>query len=77
MAAVIVKLFLLPFLPSAFARNISLKCWEDVTQFLSDLNAANPKPYAIKSKYMLKIILKCLHKLSWTADVFQILLSCL
>lgn len=50
MAVCVFKLFLLLLLPCACAINVTLGCWEDVTEFLSDLNAENPKAYAIKSK---------------------------
>ncbi|KAG8131212.1 hypothetical protein E2320_017772 [Naja naja] len=45
----LLKLFLFSFLLSTSARNVTRECWEDVTEFLSDLNAEKPKPHAIKS----------------------------
>lgn len=51
MVTYLLKLFLFSFLISTSpAINITHECWEDVTEFLSDLNAEKPKPYAIKSK---------------------------
>ncbi|XP_032070149.1 O-acyltransferase like protein [Thamnophis elegans] len=49
MVTYLLKLFLFSFLISTSpAINITHECWEDVTEFLSDLNAEKPKPYAIK-----------------------------
>ncbi|XP_062984867.1 O-acyltransferase like protein-like [Elgaria multicarinata webbii] len=49
MAAFVLTLVLLLLLPGvSVAINITLRCWEDVTEFLSDLNAEKPKAYAIK-----------------------------
>ncbi|ETE66744.1 Nose resistant to fluoxetine protein 6, partial [Ophiophagus hannah] len=49
MVTCLLKLFLFSFLLSTSpARNVTRECWEDVTEFLSDLNAEKPKPYAIK-----------------------------
>ncbi|XP_048360293.1 O-acyltransferase like protein-like [Sphaerodactylus townsendi] len=45
--ALIFNLLLL-FPCASFARNLSQECWEDVTEFLSDLTAANPKAYAVR-----------------------------
>uniref|UniRef100_A0A670IZ16 Nose resistant-to-fluoxetine protein N-terminal domain-containing protein n=1 Tax=Podarcis muralis TaxID=64176 RepID=A0A670IZ16_PODMU len=42
----ILLLLLLPF--ASVAINITLGCWEDVAEFLSDLNAEEPKAYAVK-----------------------------
>ncbi|XP_025029484.1 O-acyltransferase like protein [Python bivittatus] len=49
MVTYVFKVFLFSFLTSASpAINITHECWEDVTEFLSDLNAEKPKKYAIK-----------------------------
>ncbi|KAJ7335251.1 hypothetical protein JRQ81_013192 [Phrynocephalus forsythii] len=49
MAASVFKLFVMLLLPCpSFTINVTPGCWEDVTEFLSDLNAENPKAYALK-----------------------------
>ncbi|KAL7989115.1 hypothetical protein Chor_008034 [Crotalus horridus] len=49
MVTYVLKLFLFSLLISTSpAINITHECWEDITEFLSDLNAEKPKPYAIK-----------------------------
>ncbi|XP_060092583.1 O-acyltransferase like protein-like [Heteronotia binoei] len=48
MEAPLFKLLLLPLLPYTSAGNFSQGCWEDVATFLSDLNAAKPKAYAVR-----------------------------